>query len=587
MIKKQKATVQGRSMLFNILFVILNLCGLALVVIGSHAAFQDYFLVFNFLGYIIIALSAAGIFVFQGRLMLANVARGLVGSLFIVSGLVKANDPIGFAYKLEEYFEDGALAYRIKELFGMPSFSFNFLIDSALTIAILICVIEIILGVLVIIGGKIKLVSYLLALMMVFFTFLTWHTASCNPKTTFLDRDTYAITSSIAQLKIQTAKTNKSIKIVSKSADEVVVDERKHPQCVSDCGCFGDALKGSVGRSLTPSESLWKDIVLVYLVFWIFLAQWIIKPNTKKQNVKFITLSLLLITALSFVFGWYFPIGFSFIALMGALWMYNRGGYFLGNHWGSVLFIIILCSIFIGYVLRYEPIKDFSPFAEGKNLMWEMNDGKEGKKDIFYVVRNNKTGVKKTYSKEAYTSNSNARLWDDKKYSIVDQTEKIIIASTDPTISDQFDPFINVKDLKNAERNLSFVSDKLKKNPEETQLSFKKEIVREKQVVILSVQNLETANFKNIAHLKSVFNYCKSNDIPFVMISNASRDEINNFRAENSFNVPILLNDGTGLKSIGRSNPSLLIIQKGIVKAKYPHRSIPTVDWLKINVLKK
>ena len=71
------------------------------------------------------------------------------------------------------------------------------------------------------------------------------------------------------------------------------------------------------------------------------------------------------------------------------------------------------------------------------------------------------------------------------------------------------------------------------------------------------------------------------------MITNASRNEINNFRAENSFNVPILLNDGTGLKSIGRSNPSLLIIQKGIVKAKYPHRSIPSVDWLKINVLKK
>ena len=98
---KQKATVQGRSMVFNILFVILNICGLALVVIGSHEAFQDYFLLFNFLGYIILALSAAGIFVFQGRLMMANVARVFVGSLFIVSGLIKANDPIGFAYKLE------------------------------------------------------------------------------------------------------------------------------------------------------------------------------------------------------------------------------------------------------------------------------------------------------------------------------------------------------------------------------------------------------------------------------------------------------------------------------------------------------
>ena len=30
--------------------------------------------------------------------------RILVGATFIVSGLVKANDPLGFSYKLEEYF---------------------------------------------------------------------------------------------------------------------------------------------------------------------------------------------------------------------------------------------------------------------------------------------------------------------------------------------------------------------------------------------------------------------------------------------------------------------------------------------------
>ena len=53
---------------------------------------------------------------------MSSVARVLVGGLFIVSGSVKANDPMGFAYKLEEYFEDGALAYRIKEWFGAPGF---------------------------------------------------------------------------------------------------------------------------------------------------------------------------------------------------------------------------------------------------------------------------------------------------------------------------------------------------------------------------------------------------------------------------------------------------------------------------------
>jgi hypothetical protein len=42
----------------------------------------------------------------------------IVGVLFVVSGLIKANDPIGFSYKLQEYFEDGALAYRIKDAFA-------------------------------------------------------------------------------------------------------------------------------------------------------------------------------------------------------------------------------------------------------------------------------------------------------------------------------------------------------------------------------------------------------------------------------------------------------------------------------------
>ena len=37
-----------------------------------------------------------------------KICRLLVGSLFIVSGFIKANDALGFMYKLEEYFEPGA-----------------------------------------------------------------------------------------------------------------------------------------------------------------------------------------------------------------------------------------------------------------------------------------------------------------------------------------------------------------------------------------------------------------------------------------------------------------------------------------------
>jgi uncharacterized membrane protein YphA (DoxX/SURF4 family) len=40
-------------------------------------------------------------------------SRILVGALFIVSGLIKANDTIGFSYKLEEYFASDALNWPI------------------------------------------------------------------------------------------------------------------------------------------------------------------------------------------------------------------------------------------------------------------------------------------------------------------------------------------------------------------------------------------------------------------------------------------------------------------------------------------
>jgi hypothetical protein len=50
--------------------------------------------------------------------------------------------------------------------------------------------------------------------------------------------------------------------------------------------------------------------------------------------------------------------------------------------------------------------------------------------------------------------------------------------------------------------------------------------------------------------------------------------------------VPVFLNDETELKAIARSNPSLMVIQKGIVKGKYPTNSTPSVEWLKKNCLK-
>ena len=177
--------------------------GLSLVVMGFHDNFEDYKIVLICSGAAVILITSFLLLIFQGRLLMAGFSRIIVGSLCIVSGLVKANDPIGFSYKLEEYFEDGALAYRIKEMFGMPAFSLEFLIDFALVLSVIICVIEIVLGVLLIIGGKIKIVTYFTLFMMLFFTFLTWHTANCDAGKKFVDRDTYSMSDPMVILKIE------------------------------------------------------------------------------------------------------------------------------------------------------------------------------------------------------------------------------------------------------------------------------------------------------------------------------------------------------------------------------------------------
>jgi len=57
------------------------------------------------------------------RALFSSFFRSIVGATFIVSGIIKGNDAIGFAYKLEEYFQDGALAYRFHEIIGWNSFS--------------------------------------------------------------------------------------------------------------------------------------------------------------------------------------------------------------------------------------------------------------------------------------------------------------------------------------------------------------------------------------------------------------------------------------------------------------------------------
>jgi uncharacterized membrane protein YphA (DoxX/SURF4 family) len=93
---------------------------------------------------------------------LIHIIRFLTGGLFIFSGLIKANDPLGFGYKLEEYFV----------VFGT-----EFISPLATGMAIAICVLEVVLGMALWMGWKARAVIWWLLAMIIFFTFLTFWSA--------------------------------------------------------------------------------------------------------------------------------------------------------------------------------------------------------------------------------------------------------------------------------------------------------------------------------------------------------------------------------------------------------------------------
>ena len=99
----------------------------------------------------------------QSRRIVIGLARFMVGALFIFSGLIKANDPLGFSYKLQEFFE---------------VFHITFLNSLAIWFSIIICGLEVIFGAALLLGIKTVQTAWGLLVTIIFFSFLTFYAAA-------------------------------------------------------------------------------------------------------------------------------------------------------------------------------------------------------------------------------------------------------------------------------------------------------------------------------------------------------------------------------------------------------------------------
>ncbi|MDT7827702.1 DoxX family membrane protein [Pricia sp. S334] len=361
---------------------------------------------------------------------LVNISRILVGILFIFSGLIKLNDPVGFSFKLEEYFSQGVL--------DLP-----FLEPYALAISIFVVIFEVVLGVVLLLGYRVKFTVWSLLIMIIGFTFLTFYSAYFNK--------------------------------------------------VTDCGCFGDAIK------LTPWESFTKDIILLVLILILFFGRKYISPLFSRGALRIITLL-------------------------------------------AVVFSIVYCN----HVLNHLPVVDFRPYKIGANIEEGMAVPEDAPKPVYdYAWRFN-----------------------------VDGEEKIIVTQGDyPSVDGEF------IDVETTEVQKGYEPPIHDFTIEQQGEDFAASLLQEPKLVMVIAYDLAKTNEDAYDGIKKVTDAALEEGYKVIGMSASDEQRTSGLVEDYNLDFEFYFTDETTLKTIVRSNPGVLVLEKGTIRQKVHYNDLDQLKF--------
>ena len=372
------------------------------------------------------------------RQNLTTICRVLVGVLFIISGLIKANDTTGFGYKLDEYWE---------------VFHITFLSSISVYMAMVICIFEISVGLSLLLGTFRKMTLTFLILMMLFFTFLTFYSA-------YFDK-------------------------------------------VRECGCFGDAIK------LTAWQSFYKDLILCILTGILWLNRKFIEP----------------------------------------LWLEDQKGEF--TLYGG----IVLSTVFTLYCWYYLPVKDFLPYAVGKNIVTEMTIPPGAPTDKF-AMQFIYTKDGKDYFISTNGLDSFEKVKDHDKYKFKDRKDVLIRKGYEPAIHD----FVIFGEDNNGLR---------------TDVT-KTFLAQKGYRLVIVQQNLDKSNLSSQKDINKTIDGLYHTEVNIWGFTSSSSEDIEKYVKENNVGYKFYAADLTMLRTMIRSNPGLLLLKDNVILAKWPGTMCPS-----------
>lgn len=238
-----------------------------------------------------------------------HTSRILFGLVFVFSGFVKAVDPLGGTYKLQDYFT----------AFGGVFYGFS---DYALLLSVALSTIELFIGLNLVFAIQIRRTAFLALLFMLIMTPLTFYIALNNP--------------------------------------------------VSDCGCFGEALK------ISNWETFWKNIVLFVLILIVLF--------TTRPHQHFLLLKV------------------EWVAM--------------------ILFLVTGIGISV-YAYNHLPQIDFLPYKKGVNIAEAMQipeGAPQAKYETTFIYEKN--GTQQEFTLENYPKGDSSWVFVDQKTTLIDEGYK-------------------------------------------------------------------------------------------------------------------------------------------------------------------
>ena len=393
--------------------------------------------------------------------------RTAVGLVFILSGLVKLNDPLGTAIKLEEYFS----------VFAFDGLGFfDALTPFSLFFSFLLVVSEVVLGLALLIRYRLWWVSGSVLGLIAVFTLLTFYSAYFNK--------------------------------------------------VTDCGCFGDAIK------LTPWQSFTKDVVLLFLVLaWMFLMR---RGSSRPQATETTTDSenehILLV-------AWRFALRRGPSLTQATEATTDSENKHTRQRRNDILMLsVTLFSIALGlYAVLFLPFLDFRSYKRGADIL-QMRQPSAALRYGYEFMKGDELIVR-----ESYTSDST--------YQFVGT--KLLNPEAMPKIQDYA--------LWNEENDLT-----------EASLTGKKLLI-----VVQRAGDIASSSASRIGKLAEAL----PSDIEAWVVTSSSRDEYESLK-ESSTEIaalPYCFADATLLKTMIRSNPGFVLLEEGTVKEKWSHYAFPEI----------